>query len=255
MHQHRIIILEDDGVARLTLQLELQHAGYPTIGVPDAQTVLDVLHTTHFDLLITDIDLPNSNGPQFISEVRSLAPQIAVIILTATTNFSLAVAAINHQVQRYLLKPTPSDVILQHVNAIFAPVQQLADSRTTYQTQPHAPLRSEVIQVGPLRIDPARYRVTVACNGEQVTLSQGEFALLYYLAMHRGRVVSSESIAKDVLHYPCSSQEARDLSKSRIHSLRRKFAGHACTAHLIANVRGAGYRLLDDDEIESCQSY
>ncbi|EFO80966.1 two component transcriptional regulator [Oscillochloris trichoides DG-6] len=255
MHQHRIIIVEDDGVTRLMLQLELQQAGYLTIGVPDPQTALDFLRHTHFDLLITDLDLPSMNGLQFISEARTLVPQIAVVILTATASLSSAVAALNQQVQRYLIKPMAPDVLLQHVNTILAQPARIAEGRQLYQTQHRLQAHDAIIQVGPLRIDPLRHRVTVACNGEQIALSHGEFELLHYLATHRGHVVSAQAIAHDVLHYPCSTQEARDLSKSRIHSLRRKFAGHACIAHLIANVRGAGYRLLDDDEIEACQSY
>ncbi|WP_129631724.1 response regulator transcription factor [Candidatus Oscillochloris fontis] len=255
MHQHRIIIVEDDGVTRLMLQLELQQAGYLTIGVPDPQTALDFLRQTHFDLLITDLDLPSMNGLQFISAARGLVPQIAVIILTATASLTTAVAALNQQVQRYLLKPMATDAVLQHVNTLFAQPARIAEARQPYQTQHSVPSHDAIIQVGPLRIDLSRYRVTVACNGEQIALSHGEFELLHYLATHRGRVVSAQAIAHDVLHYPCSTQEARDLSKSRIHTLRRKFAGHACTANLITNVRGAGYRLLDDDEIEYCCSY
>ncbi|NTW98198.1 MAG: response regulator transcription factor, partial [Oscillochloris sp.] len=235
-------------MTRLMLEMQLQHAGYTTIGVGSGEAALDQLARERFDLLITDLRLPDMDGLQVIAEARAIDPEIAVIILTGSASTTSAVAALNQQVHRYLLKPILPDELVRAVVEVLARQRRLAERAQSYHTQRADQGEDHVLRVGPLRIDPYRHRVTY--SGQPLVLSSGEFSLLLYLTRRRGIVVSAQEIAREVLRYPCSQEEARNLTKSRIHSLRQKIEGSPCAARLIHNVRGAGYRLLDDDELE-----
>ncbi|NNJ11268.1 response regulator transcription factor, partial [Chloroflexales bacterium ZM16-3] len=56
--------------------------------------------------------------------------------------------------------------------------------------------------------------------------------------------------AREVLRYPCSYEEARNITRGRIHKLRQKIERTQCTPPLIHSIRGTGYRLVEDDELE-----
>lgn len=249
MHQQRILVVEDDQIIRLMLEMHLQQAGYSTIGVGSGEAGLDQLRHERIDLLLTDLRLPMMDGLQLIAEARTIDPQIGAIILTGAASTTSAVAALNQQVHRYLLKPVTREHLVHNVAEILGQRQRLSERPQSYHTRQSEPGEEPTLIIGELQIDPQRHRVS--CSGQIIPLSSTEFSLLLYLARRRGVLVSHQEIAREVLHYACSQQEARDLSKSRIHTLRRKIEAYPCTQRLIHSVRGAGYRILDDDEIEA----
>jgi len=191
------------------------------------------------------------DGLQLIAEAREIDPQISVIILTGAASTTSAIAALNQQVHRYLLKPIARDDLVRNVVEILGQQQRLSERPQTYRTRRSEQGDDQIMIIGGLQIDPQRHRVTQ--SGQIIALSNAEFSLLLYLARRRSTVVSHQEIAREVLRYPCSQQEARDLSKSHIHKLRRKIESQPYAPRLIHSVRGAGYRILDEDEIESYQ--
>lgn len=247
MDQQRILVVEDDQIQRLMLAMQLQNAGYDVIAVENGERAVDLLSYKCYDLLITDLLLPRMHGMQVIAEARARCAQISVIIITGAANTTSVIAALNQQVHRYLLKPVSPPELLQNVAEVLTQRRQIAERATTYQLQ--AATGSEVIKlrIGPLVIEPQRHRVT--SNDRAILLTSTEFALLIYLIQHRGSVVSPLAIARDVLHYSCSLDEARALVKSLIHRLRQKIEAPHPGLEMIRNVRGAGYRLLDEDEL------
>jgi DNA-binding response OmpR family regulator len=95
--------------------------------------------------------------------------------------------------------------------------------------------------VGALAVHEPRRRATV--EGHALTLSSGEFDLLLYLAGRAEQVLTPEQIARELYHHSCTSEEARELVKSRVHRLRAKLAVVPRSAHMLVCVRGAGYML------------
>jgi DNA-binding response OmpR family regulator len=121
-----------------------------------------------------------------------------------------------------------------------ATLQQLAEPPgASYSVSP--PPDKPTRQVGALIVDAARRRAAVA--GRALSLSNGEFDLLLYLAERAEQVVTPEQIARDLYHHSCSGEEARELVKSRVHRLRQKLAVEQCSARMLVCVRGAGYML------------
>lgn len=243
MDQQRILVVEDDGVVRLMLEMQLQHAGYIVVGADNGELAIDLLSYKHFDLLITDLRLPNIDGIQVMAKARAIDPDIAIIILTGAACLPSALAAINHHVHCYMLKPVRSDELVRNVIEALKHRHRITESVSTYHTNQFEPTE---MTLGPLHINVERRRVT--CNNQLLQLTNSEFALLVYLAQRHGAVASIEDITRDVLRYPSYSlSEARSLIKNRIHHLRQKIKGTDCAQQLIQSVRGSGYCLIDDN--------
>ncbi|MBX0330608.1 response regulator transcription factor [Oscillochloris sp. ZM17-4] len=249
MNQQRILVVDDDKIIRMALQVQLQKAGYTVLIVGSGEEAIDLLTRERFDLLITELCLPSINGLQLMARAREIDNQISVIIVTGEGSMASAIAAVNQQANRYLLKPVSRDDMVRNVAEVLAQRQKIAERAQPYHHGYH-PKRAEehILQICPLRIDPRRHRVTY--NGQAILLTSGDFSLLLYLAHRRGIVVSSQEIAREVLRYTCSEQEARDLTRGRIHHLRQKLESPSGARRLIHSVRGVGYRIVDEGECE-----
>jgi DNA-binding response OmpR family regulator len=249
MNQQRILVVDDDKIIRMMLQVQLQKAGYTVLIVGSGEDAIDLLTRERFDLLITELRLPNIDGLQVMIRAREIDNQIAVIIVSGEAPVAAVIAALNRQVNRYLLKPVARDDLVRNVAEVLAQRRALAEHAQSYDHSYH-PKREDdhILQIGPLRIDPRRHRATY--SAQVILLSGGDFALLLYLARRCGIVVSAPQIAREVLGYTCSDQEARALVKSRIHSLRQKLELAHGARRLIHSLRGVGYRLAEEGELE-----
>jgi two-component system response regulator RegX3 len=248
MDQQRILVIESETVGRLKMELQLLMAGYAVTFVHRCADAIDLLERERFDLLITDLCLTTGEGMQTIIEAREIDPDMLVISLIPGAIAAPRIAAISQYVYRYLVKPVASDDLLRGVVDALVRRRRLAERPSIYQSAGCEAAEPRIIRVGPLRIDSYRHRVTH--SGQALSLTCGEYSLLMYLTRRRGIVVTPLEIVRDVLHYSCSLLEARDLSKSHIHRLRRKIEPSPGAPRLILCVRGAGYRLADEDELE-----
>jgi DNA-binding response OmpR family regulator len=247
MEQPRILIVEDDGVARLMFELQLQKAGHIVVAVASGEEAISLLSHEHFDLLITDLRLSTMDGVEVLKAARKIDPQIEVIIVTGAACAHSAISALNRHAHSYLLKPVHNHDLISSVSEALAKRHRLAEQTPTYSSGHAKRAQAHVLRIGPLRIDPYRHRVSY--SDQALPLSSSEFSLLMYLAHRRGAVVSAQEIATEVLRRTCTPQEARDVAKGHIHRLRQKIELPPHTPRLIHSVRGAGYRLADDDEI------
>ena len=99
------------------------------------------------------------------------------------------------------------------------------------------PDRTAVLEAGPLRLDTGAHRATV--DGFEVALTAKEFAVLEFLMLHRGMVLSRDRILENVWDFDL--EDGDNLVEVYIGRLRRKLAG-ASAGDPITTIRGAGYR-------------
>jgi DNA-binding response OmpR family regulator len=247
MDQQRILVVEDDRVARLKLEMQLQHLGYSVMSVASGAAGINLMTQQRFDLLITDLHLPDIDGIQVMQAARVADSDIAVIIITGAASLNSAIAATNHHAFRYLIKPVRNDELSRNVIEAMAYRHKIAEYTPRYRAAQIEQPRDHNLRIGALQIDTSSHRVI--CCGQVITLSSSEFSLLLYLARRRGTVVSTEEIAREVLRYLCSPQESSNLVRHRIYSLRQKIESPPHAPRLIHSVRGTGYRMADDDEL------
>ncbi|RMD91809.1 MAG: sigma-54-dependent Fis family transcriptional regulator [Calditrichaeota bacterium] len=112
----RVLIAEDDRNTLTGLVEILQEEGYETVGVDNAKKALRYLEREHFDILLTDLRMPEMNGMQLYEQSLAVAPEMKTIVMTAYSSVKDAVDAMKRGVYEYLTKPLDLDelfVILQ----------------------------------------------------------------------------------------------------------------------------------------------
>jgi len=109
MTKGRILVVDDDPSLRRVLQVQLEQEGYEVAVTASAQQTLSLLQLRHFDLVITDLKMPEMSGLELLKHVRSQHPQTIIIMLTAFGTVDTAVEAMKAGAYDYLTKPVHSD--------------------------------------------------------------------------------------------------------------------------------------------------
>ncbi|MGA8366655.1 MAG: sigma-54-dependent transcriptional regulator [Candidatus Acidiferrales bacterium] len=100
-----ILIVEDEQKLRRLIELHLAGENFAPHAVPDAEAALALLHTGHFDLIVTDFKLPGMNGLEFLQAVKRFDAALPVVVMTAYGTVESAVDAMKAGASDYVLKP------------------------------------------------------------------------------------------------------------------------------------------------------
>lgn len=115
----KILIIEDDAAFSQMLQKFLTKHGHEILA---SYTALDAklkLKNTHFDLVITDLRLPDYDGIQLLSDIKEISTKIPVILMTGYAEVGTAVAAMKRGALDYISKPfTPDEILMIISNAL-----------------------------------------------------------------------------------------------------------------------------------------
>ncbi len=101
----RILLADDDAALRRVLQFKLQQQGYDITPVEDGAKALQTLKGERFDLLLSDMRMPGLTGIELLEQVRTVQPDLEVILITAYAEVSQAVQAVKLGAFDYLTKP------------------------------------------------------------------------------------------------------------------------------------------------------
>ena len=104
-----ILIVEDEPKMRRLLELNLGEDGFTTLSAGDAETGLQLLHSSPVDLVITDVKLPGMDGMEFLQAVKRFHAALPVVVMTAFGTVETAVQAMKLGASNYLLKPFSLD--------------------------------------------------------------------------------------------------------------------------------------------------
>ncbi|MCG3040890.1 response regulator transcription factor [Streptomyces fenghuangensis] len=216
----RVLIVEDEKRLALSLARGLTAEGF---AVDVAHDGMDGLHRAtegSYDLIVLDIMLPGMNGYRVCSALRAAGDETPILMLTAKDGEYDEAEGLDTGADDYLTKPFSYVVLLARVRALLR-----------RRTRGGA----SVLRVGGLTVDPAARRVTL--DGREVALTAKEFAVLEYLAVRAGEVVSKSEVLEHVWDFAYEGDV--NIVEVYVSALRRKLGSAA-----IATVRGAGYRLV-----------
>lgn len=110
-----ILVAEDEALSRKNICRVLAEEGYQVHQAADGKEAMIAIDRTDFDLVLTDIQMPEADGLAVLKHVREVAPQTFVVIMTAYASVDTAVAALQLGAQDYLLKPIVLDDLLRKV--------------------------------------------------------------------------------------------------------------------------------------------
>ncbi|MYC56156.1 MAG: response regulator transcription factor [Chloroflexi bacterium] len=267
----RMLLVVADDVSRYTLSMTLQREGYVVDEAANSEAALGHFQQRDIDLVLADLDLPDEDGFALLRAIKQQSSDAVVILMSADADARIVVQALRAGAGDFLLMPCASDelrarveqgmvsarshirrrrlltAINQNVAQLSAELMSAVGEESPPQTnlrdvRGQSPLQGRGIRLGPFELVPGRYEV--AAGGGGASLTPTEFDLLLYLAAHRERVVPCSELVREVRGYYIEEPEAREIIRPHISNLRRKLRSLDDT-EMIANVRGAGYRLIE----------
>jgi DNA-binding response OmpR family regulator len=221
----KVLLVEDYVPIRKSLEQGLREAGFAVDATGDGEEGLWHARSGEYDVIILDLMIPGLDGLTLLRRLREEGNPVHVLILTAKDGIGDRVRGINEGADDYLCKPFAFEELLARVRALV---------RRKYET------KSPCIRVADLEID-TNSRV-VRRQGKTVELTAREYALLEFLALRAGRVVSRTQIFDHV--YDFSFERNSNVIDVYVGYLRRKLEENG-GPRLIHTRRGAGYILGD----------
>ena len=219
----RVLLVEDFEPLARSLGQGLRETGYAVDIARDGEQAMTLAEANPYDAIILDLMIPKVDGLTFLARLRRHGSNAGVLILTARDQLSDKVTGLDLGADDYMTKPFALDELLARLRAVI---------RRRYR----AP--SSVVQIGDLELDAAGRAVRRA--GRAIALSAREYALLEYLAMRRGHVVTRSEIHEHV--YDFATEPASNVVDVYVGYLRKKIDdGQA--VRLIHTHRGLGYSL------------
>lgn len=230
----RILIVDDEpGIVRY-LRFCLAHEGYAILTASDGHEARNVMEREAADLVILDLGLPDVDGIELIAQWRARGVMVPIIVLSSHNQERLMVEALELGADDYLTKPFGMAELIARIHA--------AQRHFALRQHRHDPERAvPVYRAGDLVVDLTHRIVTM--RGQPVHLSPRQYRLLAFLVEHAGKLLTRETILREVWSGTSDVQYLRIY----IRSLRRKLEPAPERPKYIVTEIGVGYRLRAPD--------
>jgi DNA-binding response OmpR family regulator len=223
----RLLVVEDDHKIATAVKRGLESEGFTVDIALDGHDGLWMATEGTYDLIVLDIMLPGRNGYLVCSDLRQAGNWTPILMLTAKGGDLDEAEALDTGADDYLTKPFSFPVLIARVRALLRRTggRELAP-----------------VAVGSLQLDLAGRR---GWSGHtEIALTRREFDILEFLVRRAGQVVSKDEILSGVWEFDFEGDP--NIVEVYVGRLRRKIDEPFGTHH-ISTIRGAGYRMDDDD--------
>lgn len=219
----KILIAEDDRELRRLFAHVLLKNGYTVKEVSNGKEALDAMFNDYYDLIISDIMMPVTDGYELVRELRAAGNTTPVLMITAKDAFDDMRLGFLSGTDDYMVKPVNVNEMVLRVGALLRRAQMINERRQT--------IGSTVLECDSL---------TVTSGGESTVLPQKEFMLLYKMASYPGRIFTRQQLMDDVWGYGTDS----DTHTVDVHigRLRERFRENK--DFKIVTMRGVGYKVV-----------
>lgn len=212
----RILIVEDEPDLLQGLAQALREEGYAVDTADNGQDGLFNAENTDYDAMVLDVALPKLDGWDVLERLRR-TKKTPVLMLTARDQSRDRVRGLDTGADDYLIKPFDLPELLARVRALIR--------RTSGQT-------TNQIEIGDVLIDTARR--AVSRDGQPVTLTAREYALVEFMALHRRKVVTRTQLYEHL--FDENDNTLSNLLDVHVSNVRKKLG-----ANFITTRRGHGY--------------
>ena len=173
----KILIIEDDEKLREELKIFLNKNGYNAITLTTFDNTIQDILQTNPDLILLDINLPNTDGEYICKEIRKQS-NMPIIIVTSRDNELDELLSINNGADHYITKPFNIHILLAKIGSL---------------------LRRTNMQEVNDKIDEKDFILntsnnTIEKDGKIIELTKNEYKIFKYLVQNRGKIVSREDI-------------------------------------------------------------
>ncbi|MGX7101718.1 response regulator transcription factor [Gemella sanguinis] len=217
----KILVVEDERDLNRIITKHLKKNNYSVDSCFDGQEALDFISYSEYDLIITDIMMPNVNGYEFIDKLRANKNNTPVIMLTAKDTLEDKIVGLDSGADDYIVKPFEFEELLARIRVLM---------RRNYG------LATNIIQIEEVTLDIAKKQVVK--SGEIIDLTGKEYEVLEYLMKNKGSILSRDQILNHVWDYEYVG--ASNIVDVIIKNIRKKLdRGEGNT--IIFTKRGLGY--------------
>lgn len=222
----RILIIEDERRIAQAIKLGLEQEKYAVDVEYDGEDGYHAAEAGNYDLVIIDVMMPGFDGITVCKKLREDKKQMPILMLTARSQTKDIVKGLEAGADDYLAKPFEFEELIARVKALFRrPKEQLGN----------------ILVVGDLTLDTV-YKIVTRAD-KDIKLSSKEYALLEYLMMHQGRVLSKETLIEHVWNF--DSDILPNTVEVYVTYLRQKI-DKPFKQPLIHTIRGFGYKITSE---------
>lgn len=219
----KILLAEDDGALRGLVRTTLTDDGYEVTACHDGNEALTAMQDQNFDMLITDIMMPGTDGFELAERVRESDKNIPILFMTALDDKISMQKGFNIGIDDYLVKPFDIEILLMRIKALLR--------RANIE-------RSREITAGNFRMNRDEHTAYIA--GAELPLTVREFDILFKLLSFPKRTFTRSQLMNEFWDYD-SSATSRTVDVLMV-KLREKTAN--CDGFEIVTVRGLGYKAV-----------
>ena len=219
----QILVVEDDFELNHTVCSFLNQRGYEATGCLNANDAYDAMYGKMFDLIVSDIMMPEIDGFEFAKTVRGLDENIPILFMTARDDFASKQRGYRVGIDDYMVKPIDLDELFLRIDALLRRAK-IASSRR--------------LEVGNFVMDVDEH--TAYLEDEEIPLTTREFSLLYKLLSYPKKTFTRTQLMDEFWDADtASSTRTVDVYMTK---LRGKLA--RCDAFEIVTVHGLGYKAV-----------
>lgn len=219
----KILVVEDDKDLNKTVCSFLNHSGYEAIGCLDALDAYDALYENTFDLIVSDIMMPDVDGFEFAKNVREQNDDIPILFMTARDDIASKQKGFRIGVDDYMVKPIDLDELFLRIGALLRRAKIAA---------------SRKLEIGSFVMDADEH--TAYLNDEEISMTNREFSILYKLLSYPKKTFTRSQLMDEF--WDADTETAPRAVDVYMTKLRGKLAD--CTDFEIVTVHGLGYKAV-----------
>lgn len=219
----KVLVVEDDAAQNHAVCAYLRANGFDAVGCTDALQAYDAMYGVVFDVIVSDIMMPGTDGFEFARTVRELNQDIPIIFMTARDDLSAKHRGFQLGIDDYMVKPIDLSELVLRIGAVMRRAKIAASRR---------------LVIGSLTLDADERSATLA--GEEIPLTVREFNLLYKLLSYPKKTFTRSQLMDEF--WDAESTSGLRTVDVYITKLREKFS--ACEDFKIVTVHGLGYKAV-----------
>jgi len=219
----KILVVEDDRDLNRTVCAFLSRSGYEATGCLNAADAYDAMYRTTFDLVVSDIMMPGTDGFEFAANIRALNENLPILFMTAKDDIASKQRGFRIGVDDYMVKPIELDELYLRIGALLRRAK-IASSRK--------------LEVGSFIMDADEFSATL--DGNEISLTKREFNILYKLLSYPKKTFTRQQLMDEF--WDADSETAPRAVDVYMTKLRSKLAD--CDDFEIKTVHGLGYKAV-----------
>lgn len=215
----RILIIEDDEKLREELKIFLNKNGYEATTLTTFDNTINDILKINPDLILLDINLPNTDGEYICKEIRKKS-NMPIIIVTSRDNELDELLSINNGADHYITKPFNIQILLAKIGAL------LRRANMQGETNDKIDVKDFILNTS---------NNTIEKDGKVIELTKNEYKILKYLVQNRGKIVSREDIMECLWESESFIDDARSNTVEKDYYIRKVFLKEIVTESIKKN--------------------